>query len=67
MIASAAMLPPMPNKVLFSVKDSDRFPAAVWIAFRETCTARGESWLDVLRRLCEQYTEHPSSNKGPQP
>jgi hypothetical protein len=42
--------------ILFSVKaDARTFPAELWQRFRATTEARGEAWVDVLRRLVEQY------------
>lgn len=43
---------------LFTVKaDRVRFPAALWDRFRDTAAARGEKWIDVLRRLVERYVD----------
>lgn len=50
------MTPVNRDKILFSVRDSSRFPADVWRAFRAACEQRGEAWIDALRRLVEQYT-----------
>jgi hypothetical protein len=43
------------GKVLFTVRDSPRFPADVWQRFRDTARQRGESWIDALRRAAETY------------
>lgn len=51
------MAPVNRDKILFSVRDSTRFPGEVWQAFRDACTARGEAWIDVLRHLVEGYTK----------
>ena len=45
--------------MLFSVRDTPRFPRAVWEKFRARVTARGENWIDVLRQLVERYAEEP--------
>lgn len=42
--------------ILFSVKaDAQTFPAELWQRFKATTEARGEVWINVLRRLIEQY------------
>jgi hypothetical protein len=44
------------DKILFSVKeDAGTFPAELWQRFRQTTKDRGEVWINVLRRLIEQY------------
>ena len=53
--------PPM----LFSVRDTPRFPRAVWDRFRARVTARGENWIDVLRRLVEHYADEPDKERPP--
>ena len=49
------IMPANREKILFSVRESERFPADAWRAFRDACTRRNEPWIDVLRRLIEQY------------
>ena len=59
MVGFAIVLDTMPanrDKIVFSVRDSERFPGETWRAFRAACDRRGEAWIDVLRRLIEQYT-----------
>jgi hypothetical protein len=45
------------GKVLFTVRDSPRFPAAHWTRFREMAKARGESWIDALHRAVALYID----------
>jgi hypothetical protein len=45
------------GRLLFSVRESPRFPRESWQRFRERVTARGENWIDVLRALIERYPE----------
>lgn len=51
------------DKIIFSVRDSERFPGETWRAFRAACDRRGEAWIDVLRRLIEQYTKAPPEQR----
>lgn len=43
------------GKVLFTVRDSPRFPAALWTHFKEAAKRKEESWIDALRRIVERY------------
>lgn len=43
------------GKVLCTVRDSPRFPAAHWHRFKEAAAKRGESWIDALREAVELY------------
>lgn len=54
-IMVSRMAPANRDKILFSVRDSDRFPGQLWRDFRAACEARREPWIDVLRRLVAQY------------
>ena len=47
-------MPANRDKILFTVR-GDRFPSELWQAFRAACERRQEKWIDVLRRLVEQY------------
>lgn len=54
-----ARMPANRDKILFSVR-GDRFPAELWQAFRAACDQKQEKWIDVLRRLVEQYVSQES-------
>ena len=45
----------MKGRLLFSVRESPRFPRETWQRFRAKVTANGESWIDVLRTLIDRY------------
>lgn len=60
-------IPPMPDDythhILFSIRDSPTFPAALWHRFKATVKARADGTpVDVLRRLIERYLD-----EGPKP
>jgi hypothetical protein len=53
------------NKPLFTVTEHpERFPRELWQEFRDTTKAKGEQWIDVLRRLVEEYV---TQNRSPKP
>lgn len=57
-----SMSEPVKGRLLFSVRESSRFPRETWQRFRDRVTADGGSWVDVLRDLIERY-----ANEGAPP
>lgn len=45
--------------ILFSVRESARFPRALWDRFRDRAEDERQPWIDVLRRAVERYLETP--------
>ena len=45
----------MKGRLLFSVRESPRFPRETWERFRTRVTADGGNWIDVLRDLIDRY------------
>jgi hypothetical protein len=43
------------GRLLFSVRESPRFPRETWQRFRAKVTAEGGNWIDVLRDLIDRY------------
>lgn len=43
--------------ILFSVRESARFPRALWQRFTQHADRAGHPWIDVLRQAIEQYLD----------
>lgn len=54
-----------PTRVLFSVRDGDRFPADLWHRFRAIVTAQDRGWIDVLRELVDGYVRRHENRQDP--